>query len=161
MAITLRDAAHEDAAFLLEVYGSTRADELALVPWSDEQKKAFVRFQFDAQHASYHERFPEASYQIILREGERIGRLYVLREDEAIRILDITVLPQCRNAGVGTSLIRELLNEGAQASKPVHIWVEHFNPSLRLFERLGFSKIQEDGFNCLLECRAGAVSSEQ
>src|SRR5437899_9688391 len=142
MAITLRNASDNDAAFLLEVYGSTRADELALVPWSNEQKEAFLRFQFDAQHASYHERFPEASYNIILQDHEPIGRLYVLREDEAIRILDVTVLPRFRNAGVGTSLIRELLIEGAQTRRPVSIWIEHFNPSLHLFERLGFSIVQ-------------------
>ena len=152
MAITLRDTYENDAAFLLEVYRSTRADELALVPWDNEQKEAFLRFQFDAQHASYHERFPEASYSIILQDGERIGRLYVLREAEEIRILDITVLPRSRNAGVGTSLIRQLLIEASQTGKSVSIWVEHFNQSLRLFERLGFSKIQEDGFNCLMEC---------
>ena len=152
MAITLRDASEEDTAFLLEVYRSTRADELALVPWSDEQKEAFLRFQFDAQHAFYHERFPAASFNLILQDDERIGRLYILREDEAIRILDITMLPRYRNAGVGTLLIRQLLIEGAQRSKPVGIWVEHFNPSLRLFERLGFSKIREDGFNWLMEC---------
>ena len=151
MAITLRDASENDAAFLLKVYRSTRADELALVPWDNDQKEAFVRFQFDAQHASYHERFPAASYNIILQDGEPIGRLYVLREDEAIRILDITVLPQSRNAGIGSSLILQLLTEGAQTRKPVSIWVEHFNPSRRLFERLGFSRIQEDGFNCLME----------
>jgi ribosomal protein S18 acetylase RimI-like enzyme len=152
MAITLRDETEEDAVFLLEVYRSTRAAELALVPWSDGQKESFLRFQFDAQHSSYRERFPEASYNIILQDDEPIGRLYVLREDDEIRILDITVLPRCRNAGVGTSLIRELLTEGTQTNKPVCIWIEHFNPSLHLFERLGFSKIQEDGFNCLLEC---------
>ncbi len=151
MAITLRDASDEDAAFLLEVYRTTRADELALVPWDSDQKEAFLRFQFDAQHASYHERFPAASYNIILQDDEPIGRLYVLREDEEIRLLDITVLLRARNAGVGASLIRQLLAEGAQTSKPVSIWVEHFNPSLHLFERLGFSKVQEDGFNCLME----------
>ena len=152
MAITMRDASDEDAAFLLEVYATTRADELALVPWSNEQKEAFLRFQFDAQHASYHERFPEASYNIILQDDEPIGRLYVSREDEEIRILDITVLPRYRNAGIGNSLIRELLTEGAQTRKRVSIWVEHFNPSLHLFERLGFSRVQEDGFNYLMEC---------
>ena len=152
MAITLRDASDEDAAFLLEVYATTRANELALVPWDSDQKEAFLKFQFDAQHASYHERFPEASYNIILQDDEPIGRLYVLREDEAIRILDITVLPRYRNAGIGASLIRELLTEGGQTGKPVSIWVEYFNPSIHLFERLGFSRVQEDGFNCLMEC---------
>src|SRR5688572_22202669 len=142
MAITLRNVCENDAAFLMEAYGSTRADELALVSWSDEQKEAFLKFQFDAQHGFYHDQYPQASYNIILKDSEPVGRLYVLREEDLIRILDITVLPQFRNAGVGTSLVRELLDEGARTRKPVHIWVEHFNPSLRLFERLGFSKIQ-------------------
>lgn len=151
MAITLRAASEEDAAFLLQVYASTRADELALVPWTDEQKGAFLEFQFKAQHSSYHERFTEASYQIILQDNVAIGRLYVLREADEIRILDITVLPQQRNSGIGTTLIRELLTEGGQTNRRVRIWVEHFNPSMRLFERLGFSKVEEDGFNCLME----------
>ena len=151
MSITLRDAGEADSAFLLEVYGSTRADELALIDWSDEQKEAFLRFQFEAQHRFYHEQYPDATYNIILRDGEPVGRLYVLRAEDLINILDITVLPQFRNTSIGTTLISELLNEGAQSSKPVHIWVEHFNPSLRLFDRLGFSKIQEEGINWLLE----------
>jgi ribosomal protein S18 acetylase RimI-like enzyme len=151
MAITLRAASEEDAVFLLEVYESTRADELALVPWTDEQKDAFLQFQFKAQDSSYRERFPEASYQIILQDNVAIGRLYVLREADEIRILDITVIPQHRNSGVGTTLIHELLTEGGQTNRPVRIWVEHFNLSMRLFGRLGFSKREEGGFNCLME----------
>jgi len=150
MSITLRDTDEADTAFLLEVYGSTRADELALIDWSDEQKETFLKFQFEAQHRFYHEQYPDATYSIILRDGEPVGRLYVLRAEDLINILDITVLPQFRNTGIGTTLIVELLNEGAQSSKPVHIWVEYFNPSLRLFDRLGFSKIQEEGINWLM-----------
>src|SRR5437667_12378862 len=99
MAITLRDACENDLAFLLEVYGSTRADELALVSWSDEQKEAFLRFQFDAQHSFYHDQYPQASYNIILQDSEPVGRLYVLREEDQIRMLDITGLPLYLNAG--------------------------------------------------------------
>jgi ribosomal protein S18 acetylase RimI-like enzyme len=153
MPITLRDETVEDQLFLLEVYASTRAQEMALVPWSDEQREAFVRSQFEAQHSYYQAQFPDASYQVIMVDGERAGRVYVLRESEAIRILDITLLPQHRNLGIGTSLIREILAEGDQAGKPVNIWVENFNPSLKLFERLGFVRVQEDGFNCLMEYR--------
>jgi ribosomal protein S18 acetylase RimI-like enzyme len=153
MPITLRDETVEDQLFLLEVYASTRAQEMALVPWSDEQREAFVRSQFEAQHSYYQAQFPDASYQVIMVDGERAGRVYVLRESEAIRILDITLLPQHRNLGIGTSLIREILAEGDQAGKPVNIWVENFNPSLKLFERLGFVRVQEHGFNCLMEYR--------
>jgi GNAT superfamily N-acetyltransferase len=126
---------------------------MALVPWSDEQREAFVRSQFDAQHSYYQAQFPDASYQVIMVDGQRAGRVYLLRESEAIRILDLTLLPQHRNSGVGTSLIREILAEADQAGRPVNIWVENFNPSLKLFERLGFVRVQEDGFNCLMEYR--------
>ena len=153
MPITLREETPEDESFLLEVYASTRAQEMALVPWSDEQREAFVRSQFNAQHSYYQAQFPDASYQVIMVNGERAGRVYVLREPKAIRILDITLLPRHRNAGIGSSLMHELLAEGAREGKAVNIWVENFNPSLKLFERLGFVRIQEEGFNYLMEYR--------
>jgi GNAT superfamily N-acetyltransferase len=153
MSITLREVTAEDEAFLLKVYASTRALELSLVPWSDEQREAFLRFQFDAQHSHYRTQYPEASYQIIFNNTERVGRLYVLRDTAEIRILDITILPQRRNAGIGTLLIRDLLTEAEQTGKPVSIWVEQFNPSQTLFQRLGFSAIQEDGYNYLMQWR--------
>jgi len=154
MSITLRDATAEDDAFLREVYASSRADEFALAPWGQEQREAFLTSQFRAQHSHYHQQYPQASYQVILVNCDRAGRLYVLREKEHIQILDITVLPQYRRAGIGTSLIRMLLDEGARTDITARIWVESFNPSRHFFERLGFFQIQEDGFNCLLECRS-------
>lgn len=151
MAITLRDAVADDEAFLREVYAGTRAQELSLVPWNDEQRNAFLRMQFDAQHTHYHSQFPAADYQIILFEGQPIGRVYVHRSGEGIRILDITILPDYRNKGFGSSIIREFLAQGSQEGKSVSIWVEHYNPSRALFDRLGFIQIQEDGYNLLLE----------
>jgi GNAT superfamily N-acetyltransferase len=153
MAITLRNALAEDETFLREVYACTRAQELVMVPWNDERREAFLRMQFDAQHSYYRAQFPEASYEIILQEAEPIGRFYVHRTEEDIRVLDITILPNYRKGGIGTWLIQELLAEGARTGSPVSIWVEHFNSSLTLFERLGFSRIQEDGYNFLLEWR--------
>jgi RimJ/RimL family protein N-acetyltransferase len=154
MSITLRAASDEDEAFLREVYASSRAQELAMVPWNDEQREAFLRMQFDAQHSYYHAQFPEASYQIILQDAEPIGRLYVLRQEEEIRVLDVTLLAQHRGAGIGTSLMRELMDEADQTAKAVNIWVEEYNPSRSLFERLGFSKVHEEGVNYLLEYRS-------
>jgi GNAT superfamily N-acetyltransferase len=153
MSIHLRDATAEDEPFLREVYASTRALELSLVSWDNEQRDAFLKFQFDAQHSYYRAQFPEASYQIILNDDTPVGRLYVLRKSEEIKILDITVLPQHRNSGIGASLMHDLLAEGAREGKPVSIWVEQFNPSQNLFQRLGFSAIQEDGYNNLMEWR--------
>lgn len=149
--ISLRPVEQADDEFLLSVYASTRADEVARVPWTSEQKDAFVRMQFEAQRRHYAAQYPKATHQIICLEGTPVGRLYLSRGRDGFHILDITVLPQFRNAGTGSFLIRELLDEAGKAGKPVTIYVETFNPSLRLFSRLGFQKVEEAGFQFLLQ----------
>src|ERR1044071_661537 len=100
--ITLRPVGPDDHEFLIEVYASTRAEELALVPWSSEQRDMFVRSQFAAQQEHYAQKYPAASHDIILFESRPVGRLYVARLDQEIRIIDITLLPAERNVGIGT-----------------------------------------------------------
>jgi ribosomal protein S18 acetylase RimI-like enzyme len=151
--ITLRDIEPQDEQFLLDVYASTRQEELARVPWSESQRDSFLRMQFLAQQSYYRERFPNADYKKILLNGMAAGRLYVLRDQNAINILDITVIPHQRNKGIGTTLIRELLNEATESGRRIQIYVETFNPSLKFFEQLGFCRIAEEGINYLLEWR--------
>ena len=148
--ITLRPVSDADEEFILAVYASTRAQEMALVPWSPEQKDEFVRMQFRAQKQHYAAEYPRARHEIICVEGAPVGRLYCDRSAEAIHILDVTVLPQHRGAGIGAELLRTLLDEAAGSGKPLTIFVENFNRSLRLFERLGFQRAEEKGFQFLL-----------
>src|ERR1700719_1411431 len=96
--ITLRAITPEDVSFLAGVYASTRAEELAITGWSDEDKAVFCRRQFDAQSAHYTANYPGASFQVIERDGQPIGRLYVARWEEEIRIIDITLLPEFRGS---------------------------------------------------------------
>lgn len=149
--ITLRPVEPADHEFLVAVYGSTRADELALVPWTTEQQEAFVRSQFAAQQEHYAKYYPDGRHDIIMFDGRSVGRLYVARLDQEIRIVDITVLPAERNAGIGSYLIRQLLDEAKHTGKVTRIYVETFNPSLRLFERLGFAPTEQNGFHLLMQ----------
>ena len=149
--ITLRPVGPDDYNFLLEVYASTRAAELAIVPWTTEQRQAFVQLQFKAQQAHYTKYYPEANHDIILYDGRPVGRLYVARLDQEIRIMDITLLPAERNFGIGSYLIKQLLEEAKQTGKVTRIHVENFNPSLHLFERLGFTQGEQHGIHVLME----------
>lgn len=151
MSITLRDENSQDAPFLLSLYATTRAQEMARVPWTLDQQQAFVKAQFEAQHSFYTQQYPSASYQVILQNGDPIGRLYILRQSELIRVLDITIVTEKRGKGIGSQLLKRVLDEGRQSQKPVQIYVEDFNPSLPLFEKLGFSPRADEGFNFLLE----------
>lgn len=150
-AVKLRAVAPGDEAFLLEVYASTRADEMALVPWDHEQRQAFLVMQFSAQQEHYQKKYPKGNHYIILAGDRQVGRLYVARLDDEIRIIDLTLLPHERRAGIGTHLLGDLLDEARGAGRVVRIYVESFNPSLRLFENLGFAQIEQSGIHLLME----------
>jgi ribosomal protein S18 acetylase RimI-like enzyme len=147
----LRAATAEDEQFLRAVYAGTRAEELARVPWSEEQKRAFTDMQFAAQDTHYRRHYPAAQYSIIEVQGIPAGRLYVDRGKKEILIIDIALLPEYRRAGIGTKLLRELQHEARMAGKALTIHVEKFNPALRLYRRLGFQQIEDKGVYLFLE----------
>jgi ribosomal protein S18 acetylase RimI-like enzyme len=151
MNITLRAVCDADDPFLCGLYASTRAAEMGLVPWSDSQKEAFLQMQFQAQKASYAKEYPSAQHSIICREGDPVGRLYLDRSHERFHILDITVSEACRNEGTGSIVLGKILQEAQEAKKPTTIYVENLNPSIRLFERLGFCVAAAKDFTVLLQ----------
>ncbi len=134
-----------DEAFLLELYASTRVDELAQVPWTDEQKSVFVTMQFRAQAAHYAQHYPGSQWAIVLADETPVGRLYVWRSEREIRIMDLTVLPAFRGRGIGTTLLSSLGTESDTNGVPLTIHVERNNPARRLYERLGFEEAQDKG----------------
>jgi len=108
--ITLRPASPADEPFLYQVYMSTRLEELASLPWDEAQRQAFLTMQFAAQRHHYHTQYNDASFEVILCDGEPSGRLYVARWPEEIRIIDIALAPAYRGRGVGTALITSSLS---------------------------------------------------
>lgn len=148
--LRLRPVTEQDQEFLLRVYESTRAQELAQVPWSAEQKDAFVKMQFQAQNHHYAAEHPRAHHDIILLDQTPAGRIYLDRSGDVCHILDVTVLPEYRRQGIGSLLLRQILDEAQNAGKAVTIYVETLNPSLGLFERLGFRQASQTGFHLLL-----------
>lgn len=154
-SVTLRLITEEDQPFLYRVYAGTRTEELAQVPWDDGEKQAFLRMQFEAQHHHYQQHFQDAEYQIIEREGRPIGRLYLDRRPDEFRVIDIALLPEERRGGIGGALLEQILEEAALAGKPVRIHVERNNPALRLYHRLGFQQVEDQGVYFLMEWQPG------
>jgi ribosomal protein S18 acetylase RimI-like enzyme len=152
--VTRRPVEPADEPLLYQLYAGTRADELSRVPWSPEEKAAFVRMQFDAQHRHYQEHYVNASFDVVLVDGEPAGRLYVDRGRDEIRLIEITMLPTWRNRGLGSGLILALQREAEAGGTALTVHVERFNPALRLYERLGFVMLEERGPYLFLEWRA-------
>ena len=135
----------EDRELLVRVYGATREPELALVPWSDEERDAFVRSQFAAQDRYWSGQRPGIERMVVVVGGEDAGRLYIDRADEEIRIVDIALLPEHRGHGTGEALVREVLDEADRVGLPVTIHVEKGNRARTLYARLGFVPVSDAG----------------
>jgi GNAT superfamily N-acetyltransferase len=159
--VSFRPACDEDERFLLDVYSSTRAEELALTNWDEHQRHSFLKMQFDAQHIHYRGQYPAAQYLIVLLNDVPVGRLYLAEKADEVRILDITVLPQHRAAGIGSAIVKNLMPMATSMGKPLGIYVEGFNRSLGLFERLGFVKSGENGYSFLMRWSAESEAGGQ
>jgi ribosomal protein S18 acetylase RimI-like enzyme len=155
-SITYRPLRDDDRDFLVVLYASTRVDEMQYLPWPPEQKAQFVVMQYEAQTAHYADEYDPSGFFIIEQDGKPIGRLYRHREDNDIHIVDISLIPEVRGGGLGTVLLQEILDEAASQGLTASIYVEHFNPAKRLYQRLGFKEIGENGVYHLMRWEAPA-----
>jgi ribosomal protein S18 acetylase RimI-like enzyme len=146
VSVTLRTVTPADREFLISVYFGTREQELGQVAWDEGQKEAFVRWQFERQEEEYNQRYPNARYSVILVDGVPAGRIWIGIDDEQIRLLDIAVIPQFQNRGVGTHLLRQLMAEATETNKALRHMVFVLNDNAhRFYERLGFVVIEDLG----------------
>jgi ribosomal protein S18 acetylase RimI-like enzyme len=155
-AVGLRPATESDRPFLARVFASTRVGELAPLPWTDDQKRGFLEQQFAAQSADYARNYPDASFDVVVVDGEPAGRLIVARWESELHIVDIALVPEHRGRGVGTRLLRPLLDEAERDRVPVTIYVEHANRALTLYRRLGFAPVDDTGVYFKMERPPGA-----
>ena len=151
MGVRLRAVEDADRAFLVSLYASTRIEELDQVSWQPGAREAFVSQQFAAQDAHYRANYPGATLDVIEVDGSPAGRLYVHRGPSDIRIMDIALAPSFRGRGIGTSLLRGLMDEADASGRKLSIHVEVNNPARSLYDRLGFEPAGEHGVYVLME----------
>jgi len=156
-ALVLRAAQSDDEAFLLRLYSTTRAEEMAGTGWSTARRKDFLRTQFSAQQSGYRTAFPLAIHSIILERRAPIGRLVVNPTQNEIHLVDLALLPARRNAGLGSRLLRDLMEEARNANKLLRLQVLKNSSALRLYLRLGFSPAGENGWHLKMEWRPSRV----
>jgi ribosomal protein S18 acetylase RimI-like enzyme len=151
--IGLRPATEGDYDFLVNLYGGTRQEELALTGWDADRREAFVRMQFAAQRGHYRAKRPEGREELILVDGEPAGRLYSDLGGDSYHLLDLCLLPEYRGRGIGGLVLTGIQAAAAARGRRVTIYVESFNRSLAFFERHGFNRSAESGVHCLMEWR--------
>lgn len=152
--IRLRAATPADEAFLLKLYESSRGDDLRGLGWEEKRISEFLEMQYEAQQRFFENEYKRANDQIILREDNLLGRLLVDRREHEIRCIDLALLPEYRNAGIGTLLLRQLQEEANRSRKPLRLQIIRFNRAVNLLERLGFARTSETGTHFQMEWMA-------
>lgn len=142
--IELRPATEADGDFLKALFASTRMDELAAIA-DAALIETFLTMQFNAQQQGYRMAYPEAENSIVTLGQHPVGRIIVDRTTDAIRLVDVALLAEFRGHGFGSDLLRRLIEEATATQKSLLLSVYKLNPAVRLYERLGFSRIGDDG----------------
>ena len=135
----------EDLPFVAALYASTRAEEVAQTGWPAAQQQAFLAQQHRAQHLHYRNVFPDAEWLIVERGGESIGRLYLAGIRDKVMLIDISLVPAARGAGLGGAILADLMHAAGAAGERVSLHVERLNPARRLYVRHGFTLVERHG----------------
>jgi GNAT superfamily N-acetyltransferase len=149
--VSVRPVTADDAELLLDIYKSSRGDDLRGLGWSEDRIGEFLGMQYEAQKRFYESEYKRATDEIILWEGKPAGRMIVERREHEIRCIDVALLPAHRNSGVGAFLIHKLQDEARHAKKPLRLQVIRFNRAVNLFERSGFVRTSETGTHFQME----------
>jgi ribosomal protein S18 acetylase RimI-like enzyme len=151
----LRAETETDIPFLRRLYISTRWQELApIIDWTEAQKIAFLESQFGFQRHHYRTYYPASEFAVIEQSGTSVGRIYIDRQQGTLLVIDVALLPEWRNRGIGAALMQAVCAEAAAAGKSVSVTVEKFNPAQRLYRRLGFRETADEGVYWSMEWTA-------
>ena len=130
MAITYRPAVPEDFDFLYALHrAAMRASvEESFGAWDDAWQRDYFR-----RHFSIEDR------QVIQLDGQDVGVVVVQPRAEELFLVSLEVLPAFQGRGIGTAVIRALLERARGEGKPVALQVLKSNVRARaLYQRLGF-----------------------
>jgi ribosomal protein S18 acetylase RimI-like enzyme len=141
--IALRAAQNEDREFIERVYFETQR-------WITEA--LFGRRGDDFERAKFAESYDANNTRVIVVAGADAGWLTVQRST-AIHLESIYLTPGKQRIGIGTALIRGLIEEARAAGKTLKLSTAKINPARNLYERLGFVVVSEDEYKVYMKCR--------
>jgi ribosomal protein S18 acetylase RimI-like enzyme len=150
MAITLRPVQPKDHDFLFRVYRSTRLQEVAAWGLSATDGEAFIRQQFAARQQHYGLHYAGAEWMIIQFDAAGVGQMIAQWSKDELLLVDIALLPDYRNRGIGSHIMRDLQKQAAEKALPIRLHALG-EGEIRFYERLGFRGVRTKGPHLLME----------
>ena len=140
---SLRQATRDDYTFLYQLHAATMREYVdATWGWQEEWQQEYFARKFDPQNR-----------QIIQIENQDAGVIAIEHRVEELYIALIEILPVFQRHGVGTSIIRQLINSAHSKGLPLTLHVLKTNhPARLLYERLGFTMVKDEDIRYKMIC---------
>ena len=131
--IGFRPATENDIDFLYALHVATMKEYVDKIwGWDD----AF-------QESVFRRNYAPSAIQIITLAGVDVGMISVEERNEDVFLRAIEIHPAHQRQRLGATIIQQIIVDAAVKSKPVRLQVLKVNPAKRLYDRLGFSVIEE------------------
>jgi ribosomal protein S18 acetylase RimI-like enzyme len=132
-AIGYRPAMESDIDFLFALHIATMKEYVDKTwGWED-----------DFQESLFRRNYVPSGIQIVTYLGRDMGMLSMEERDADIFLRAIEIHPEYQGKGIATAIVNRIIADGVQKMKPVFLRVLRVNPAKRLYDRLGFSVVEE------------------
>jgi GNAT superfamily N-acetyltransferase len=145
MGLTLRPAKAEDTAFLIQLHHRA---------YREVVERQFGAWDEAAQDRWVAEGLTEADFSVVERAGVAIGAVGLKEKADGFFLAELQLLPELQGQGLGTEMLRSVLQRAAAAHKPVALRVLLQNRARSLYERHGFVTTGQTETHYLMEWRS-------
>jgi ribosomal protein S18 acetylase RimI-like enzyme len=157
--LELRPVNEGDDSALREIFAAVRGPEFAALPQATRDQ--LLELQYGAQARHHANAYPHADHSIVVVDGATVGRLVTASSDDALRLVDISIVPAHQGEGIGTRVLRDLCGRADAGRRQIDltVWVEN-TKARRLYDRLGFVAGEESGGYLAMRREPGAIVTE-
>ncbi|MHB9023192.1 MAG: GNAT family N-acetyltransferase [Armatimonadota bacterium] len=144
MELSLRPAQEVDRDFCRRVHHSA---------YHDVVLRQFGKWDESQQDEFFAETWGELKFDIIEVDRAPAGCFCCEAQQHVIHLLEIAILPEFQGRGIGGELIRRKQHEAEKLGFPICLHVLKESDAKRLYQRLGFQKVDEDATHLIMEWR--------
>ncbi len=109
--------------------------------YHDVVVRQFGNWDEKLQDNFFNDDWEPAAHDIILADGEICGYTRIRREADHIFIAELVLLPKFQGKGIGTYILKEVIEEGRKKSLPIRLGVFKENKAQALYRKLGFKDV--------------------
>jgi ribosomal protein S18 acetylase RimI-like enzyme len=140
----LRYSTDNDYEFLYQLNKTTMKKRVEKI-WGWEE---------GVQQKLFRDKSSTEKYKIIVQNNIDIGAISVSKDNNEVFIMNIQILPEYQNRGIGAEVINQIIVD-SKSKNLDRVWLQVFkiNPAKKLYDKLGFSTIKETETHYVMELK--------